>query len=217
MTRPDYVALGFTVTAAQARAILGLDSLAEVYDHIRSGVLVSLYAFRDGRPTPMFHPDELADLEVRKREGRLVHAQRTSIRAQGVLREYLASHEPMIDYDEAVDSGYPVIAGAESGSAVYVQSAPIVAWFNAHRDLAETGTVTVTSLDEMLTAIGAIRRRGFVAWADRGTGRQRWARWWRLPRSFLEMTAPDPARLLPGDRIVRDADGSRLSASPLGS
>ena len=216
MSRPDYAALGFTVSAADAVEVLGLTSIHELYDHLRIGVLIALYDFRDGHTTPTFHPAELADLKARIVEEKLTVEQRIAIKTQSILRQYLEANEAVGDYDEAIETGVPVLAGAlDGGVDTYIRAETVTDWFNERRDLSQQATITKSSVTNMLERIGAAQRRGFVPLAERGTGAQRWTRWWRLPRSFVEGTAPEFSRFRRGEKITH-RHGLTTLTPPLG-
>jgi hypothetical protein len=220
MTRPDYASLGFTVSAPEAREILEVGSVNEVYDLVRTGVLDGLHTFREGRAFMLFHPDELTGYAYRVRTGKLQAAERYATRLQRILRDYLRSHTPLPDYDEACDTGYPLLAGtsASEGDAVYIRPEFVVEWFR-HTDDGFEHPITKTTLDETLHRIGAIRRRGFVAVSDRSKGTQRWSQWWRLPASFVDGAIPDPAPapLRTDDKVVRGVRGPAYLSGELGS
>lgn len=216
MTRPDYAALGFTVSATEAVEILGLASIHELYDHMRPGLLLALYDFRDGRTTPTYHPDELADLKARIIEERLTAEQRIAIKTQSILRQYLEDNPATGDYDEALETGAPVLAGAlDGGVDTYVRAETVIDWFNENRDVSAQAAITRTSVTTTLDMIGAAQRRGFVPLAERGTGTQRWTRWWRLPRSFVDGTAPEFSRFRRGEKISH-RNGLTTLTPPLG-
>lgn len=212
MTRPDYSAFGFSVSSTQAKEILGLSSRDEIYDLIRAGTIVALSDFREGRTEPTYIPDELTSYAERARLGLINAFEANTIRAQGILRAYLESHSPLVDFEEADDNEYPVLVGTPRGQApaVYIRSDYVVDWHNNHNrgpDGFDSASMSKTVFESALKQIGALPRRGFIPLGDKKSGRQRWTMWWRIPQSFIDGTPPVLSRLREGDEIRNYGDG----------
>lgn len=211
MSVPDYATMGFTLDANAVRKQLRLSRVGEVYDLVRSGELSALNTLDPGTRERelLFHPAEIAAYVERWAANQTVIGERLTAKAYDVLNEYLMAFDPVEDYDEALASGRPLLGAHREGDpAVFVRVKAIRDWFN-HSDAVQMGVTTSIisdTLERMLATIGAVRARGILAQADRGTKKQRWAYWWRLPDKLFTDELPDPA---PTDR----RDGEAMARS----
>lgn len=218
MALPDYTAMGFTLDVHAVRKQLRLPRVGEVYDLVRKGEVSALNTQDPGTRERelLFHPDEITDYIRRQATAAQVVEERLINSAFEILNDYLMALDPVEDYDEAVQAGRPLLgAGREGESPVFVQTAAIREWFNSSDEVqmgARTSVVTAP-LEVMLSQIGAIRARGILARADRGTKKQRWAYWWRLPERLFTDALPDPAPsgLRVGERVAQSGGHVHLA------
>lgn len=203
--RPNYAALGFVLTVDDAQEVLELSCPGEVYDLVRAGVLAALYL--DG--AVLFHPEELTAFDFLRRRDLTDPTVRIALRAQAVIRAYLAARPPLPDYDEAVLRQSPLLVAVKRRSVVCVQESALMAFHNGsdavqlHQDV----PITSVSLRSGMEQVGMLRMRGFVAEADRGSGAQRWTWWWRLPDSLVSDVLPEVGLVLHEGEGARSTGG----------
>jgi hypothetical protein len=182
------------LTIDDAREVLDLDDIAQVADLVRAGALRALLT-KDADFGLMFHPDELAAYDAERQRGQAgVPEVSTAVRAQGIIRAYLAARPPLDGYNQAVLQQRPLRVAVKGRSVLGVQVAALLEFHNRSDavQLQQAAPITSGSLTAALERIDAVRMRGFIAEADRGTSVQRWAWWWRLPDSLVEGTVPLP-------------------------
>lgn len=216
--------MGFTLTSSDVADILG-KTQSEVHDLVRVNELPGLIL---GESTFagacfLFHPDEVAKVEVRHRElsnrSTLASDTRNRLRVLGALRCYLESTPATDDYDEAITRGMPLWGTTRNGTPVLHVRAEAVASFGVAFDGAMVSTSMARSA---LDFFGAIRARGVTPAAT--PGQQRWGVWFRLAEGF----APgenDEASVIrglisgarePGERMTRRGMGAAYLATPIG-
>lgn len=218
MARPDYAQLGFTVDVQAARKLLRKRSLAEVYDLVRTGLLIALHAPdpETGRRELLFHQDEIltflaaSDMRQRTVDERLV------IEAFDVLNEYLTTVDPMEDYEDAVTRNAPLhgASKSKSGEVLLIRPDMVTAWHNGRDEvlMSQRAPVAVSSVETALMRTSAVKVRGVIALADSGTRKQRWAMWWRVPQELFTDAVPDvvPTEQRPDDRLLPSARGAHI-------
>lgn len=186
MSLVDYTALGFTLTVEDAARTLD-STPGQVYDLIRANLLAYL-AMPDpksqvGKRTIRLHPEEVAAHAKRAIDPvGLTSPQRNILRVEDLLRRYLLEIEPDYDYDDAIERCAPLWAGTRNGRGLYISVRSMIA-FN---ERVGGPPVSVTTVEDALEQLRALRKRGIVPLGDKG-GKQRWGTWWRVPISF----APD--------------------------
>lgn len=209
---PRYDWMGFVFTDMDAQRILGLLRLADVHDLVRAGELAALTIRENGKMVLRFLPDEITHYKTRVTMEQRNLNDRQTRRALGVVRDYLRRNPPVDAFEDAVERGLPVRATAKSDRVTVNVRAETIAVVHNARDEVVLGTeasVTTLAVERALQRMGAVKVKGFIALADKGyqEGRpkQRWERWWRLPRDLgLDgEKVPDVPELPP---LVRDAD-----------
>lgn len=225
----DYTALGFTLTVEDAARALDTTP-GQVHDLIRANLLTFLVVV--DRPasvrkrTILLHPDELAAYLALRASGTGISSdKRNVLRAEELLRRYLLELEPAYDFDEAVERGAPLWASTKQGKALHIRVRDVVR-FNERLGGA---SISVTTIENALEFLRALRKRGIVAMADSGDSTaQRWSNWWRIPASLLPEGADDEVASEhldgvrePGEPMQRgrelprvDGDGEVSSAVP---
>lgn len=184
MTTVDYAALGFTLTVEDAA--LALDSTpGQVHDLIRANLLAYLTVpdpkSQVGRRTIRLHPEEVSTHAKRRIDPvNITSPQRNVLRVEELLRRYLLEVEPDYDYDDAMERSAPLWAGSRNGRGLYISVRSMIN-FN---ERIEGPPVSVTTIEDALERLRALRKRGIVPAGDKG-GKQRWGTWWRVPMSFL--------------------------------
>lgn len=223
MTLIDYAALGFRLTLADAARVLELKS-EEVIDLLLCGELTALVTSgsESARSTRVrLHPDEVAAYAQRRRAGLLTADTHNLRRVHTLLRDYLAARPPVDSYAEALSGGHPlrgVPRRATDPDPVYVRPEAL-AEFHASRG--GEFPVPASLVGRGLETLGAVRARGVTAKADQGSGKQRWAYWYRLPlalsRPFREHDlAPGLlGRTRDPEEEVRLAGGAPVVAEPV--
>lgn len=229
MAQLDYHKMGFTLTVADTAVALGIEP-HEVRHLLLTGDLTGVMVSA-GQFAPIsivLHPDEVrAYASLRATRSQTVDSRNRS-RSLRLLHDYLTACPPVDDHDRATAEGSPLLACSGADSAVHVRPEAVVS-FHQRADPAG-GPITMSMIEEALARVGAVRRKGVIAVADRGGRRQRWSTWWRIPAALLPgaedsaiawqrvngpLEAGEKVRV--GRALDDQADGVFLDAPPLGS
>lgn len=209
----DYEALGFRLTLTDVAEVLEI-TRAEVLDHVRASELPVLWlpvlSGAYPRAEARFHPNAVGALAARLKQGSQTADARNRVRAQDLLRRYLAATPPTDDYDEALSRNLPLLASTRLRRAALHVRAEALAEFQASEGVA--APMLRSSLAHALEGIGAVRMRGVVPASERG-GKQRWGTWWRVPESV--MGADEQAAMV--DAVCGVRDGEEVTRSGSGS
>lgn len=217
MARPDYAQMGFTMDVQAARKFLRKRSLAEVYDLVRTGQLVALHAPdpETGRRELLFHQDEILAFLAASETHRRTVDESLVIKAFDVLNEYLTTVDPMEDYEDAVAHNTPLHGVMKkSGEALLIRSDMVTAWHNGRDEvlMGQRGPVASSAIETALMRTSAVKVRGVIALADKGTKTQRWTTWWRVPNELFSDALPDvvPSDYREDDRVLPSATGAHV-------
>jgi len=224
MAQLDYQRMGFTLSVADAAAALGVEPHEVrhlLLTNDLAGVVVSAGQFAP--ISIVLHPDEVrAYGALRAARSQTVDSRNRS-RSLGLLHDYLAACAPVDDYDRAIVEGAPLLAMSGAEVAVHVRVDAVTGF---QRQTGSGGLITASMTEEALARVGAVRRKGVIAVADRGgTGKQRWGAWWRIPAALLPGSADSAVAwqlvngpLEQGEKVRPDKDGEVfLDAPALGS
>lgn len=224
MAQLDYRKIGFTLTVAEAAEALEIEPHEVrhlLLNNDLTGVMVSAGPFSP--ITIALHPDEVRAFAALRSTRKQTVDSRNRSRALGLLHRYLETCEPVDDYDRAMLEGTPLLACSGAELAVHVRPEAVADFF-ARTDHAG-GSITTSMIMEALERVGGARRKGVIAAADRGSRKQRWAMWWRIPSALLANAGEmDVARQMingpaePGETARLSRDGQMyLTGTPLGS
>lgn len=207
----DYTALGFTLTVDDAARALDTTP-GQVHDLIRANLLTFLvrvdHTASVRKRTILLHPDELAAYLALRASGTGISSDKRNIlRIEELLRRYLLDMEPAYDFDEAVERRAPLWASTKQGKALYIQVRSVIKFNERMGGLA----VSVTTVENALEFLRALRKRGIIAMADSGeAAAQRWGTWWRVPPSLLPEGDDDEV-------VSEHLDGVREQGEPMES
>lgn len=205
----DYRAMGFTLTSADVAQILGR-SVPEVHDLVRVNELPALLIGETtfAEPRMLFHPDEVAMVEVRTRRlsdgSSLATDSRNRLRVLAALRLYLESAPATDDYDDALATGRPLWGNTRNGTPMLHVRAESVA---SYGPMLDGVTMPVSMVNAALEHFGAIRQRGVTPAS--APGKQRWGYWFRLGDGFAP-NSPE-GEVIRGLATGAREDGERMT------
>lgn len=186
MDEPTYKQLGFTLDTANVARMLRL-TIAEVLDLVRAhDINFYVTTVRGGVMALRYHEIDVS--AYRRREHMASVIERAQV--QKILREYLATVEPVEDFDRALATGAPLLGATRGGrTTLNVKVESVQSWYQkvqAESPEQDQRRLLATAVTDALTHLDAMRVRGVVPVADRGgDGKQRWAGiWWRIPPSL---------------------------------
>lgn len=224
MAQLDYRQMGFTLTVADAAAALDIEPHEVrhlLLTNDLTGVLVSAGQFAP--ISVALHPDEVRAYGALLATRTQTVDSRNRSRSLGLLHDYLVACAPVDDYDRAIAEGAPLLAVSGAEAAVHVRVDAVTGF---QRQTGSGSLVTASMTEEALTRVGAVRRKGVIAVADRGgAGKQRWGAWWRIPAALLPGAADSAVAwqlvngpLEQGEKVRPDRSGQVfLDAPALGS